>query len=165
MKYNTTNILLLIAFVALPLAGLLLHLKLHPDLTFLTYILWFDIIVITLLYLFDKTIFYGFALNSVFFATGVVMHLMYVPGGGISDILISIPDFSIGYVLWIQNRNIHQFEKPLPKKSNKSIKNKPLKQINNQNIKQQIEDKSDKKPNEQTENKNAPKKQKQPNKK
>ncbi|MBT4136184.1 hypothetical protein HOD75_01800 [archaeon] len=112
MKLNTTNIILLIAFIALPIAGLMLHLKLHPDLTFLTYILWFDIIAITLMYLFNKSIFYGFALNSVFFIVGVIMHIMYVPGGGISDILLAIPDFSIGYVLWIQNK----IEEPISKK-------------------------------------------------
>ena len=30
---------------------------------------------------------------------------MYVKGGGLTDILLSIPDFSIGYVLWYLNTN------------------------------------------------------------
>lgn len=106
IKFNINNILMLIAFIALPIAGLMLHLKLHPDLTFLTWILWFDIIIISMLYLWEKTRFYGFALNSMFFIVGVIMHLIYVPSGGISDILLSIPDFSLGYILWVLNRNI-----------------------------------------------------------
>jgi len=92
--------ILMIGFVALPIAGLMLHLKLHPDYVWLTYILWFDIIAISLMYLSKKTIFYGFMLNTVFFIVGVIAHATVVPGGGISDILISIPDFSIGYALW-----------------------------------------------------------------
>ncbi len=104
IKFDLQNILLLLAFIALPVAGLMLHLKLHPDLTYLTYILWFDIIIISILYLFDKTRFYGFVLNTVFFAVGVIMHIIYVPGGGITDILLSIPDFSIGFVLWRMNK-------------------------------------------------------------
>ena len=90
--------------MALPIAGLLLHLKLHPTYDFLTYTLLFDIIIITLLYLFKKTIFYAFILNSVLFITGVIMHFAYVGLGGISDILISIPDFVIGYTLWELNK-------------------------------------------------------------
>ena len=103
MRWNSVNIFLLVALIALPIAGFMLHSKLHSDLTYLRYILLFDIIVITLLYLFDKTRFIGFILNSVFFLVGVVMHIMYVSGGGLSDILLSIPDFSIGYALWILN--------------------------------------------------------------
>jgi len=100
MRFNLTNIFLFIALIALPIAGLMLHLKIHSGYHFLTYILLFDIIIISLLYLSNKTIFYGFALNSIFFIVGIIMHLIYIPGGGISDILLSIPDFSIGYALW-----------------------------------------------------------------
>jgi len=118
MKFNLTNIILLIAFIALPIAGLMLHLKLHSQYTFLTYILLFDIIIITLLYLNNKTIFYGFALNTVFFIVGIIAHLTVA--GGWSDVLIAIPDFSIGYVLWIQN---------LSTKTSKQ-NNKPIQTIN-----------------------------------
>ena len=104
IKFNSKNIVLLLGLIALPIAGLMLHLKLHPDYGFLTYILLFDLIVITLLYLFKKTLFYAFVLNSVFFAVGIIMHILYVPGGGISDIILSIPDFSIGYILWRLNK-------------------------------------------------------------
>lgn len=134
LKLNLNNIFLLIALIALPVAGLLLHLKLHPDLTFLTWILWFDIIVITLLYLWQKTRFYGFALNTTFFVVGVIMHAMYVPGGGITDILISIPDFSIGFALWVLNRKeiencLNNSKKDLPKKISKPL-TKPSKPTN-----------------------------------
>ncbi|MBT4166055.1 hypothetical protein HOE04_03395 [archaeon] len=113
MKFNHINISLLIAFVALPIAGLLLHLKIHPQYTFLNYILLFDIIIITLLYLNKKTIFYGFALNTTFFIVGVIAHLTVA--GGWTDVLIAIPDFSIGYVLWFQNKSSLIQNKTLPK--------------------------------------------------
>ena len=103
MEFNFRNSVLFVALLALPIAGMMLHLKLHAGYTYLTYILLFDIIVISLLYLFQKTIFYAFVLNSVFFIVGVIMHITYVPGGGISDILLSIPDFSVGYILWSLN--------------------------------------------------------------
>lgn len=120
MKFSHINIILLIGLIALPIAGLMLHLKLHADKTYLTWILLFDIIIITLLYLFNNTRFYGFVLNSVFFTVGVIMHIMYVPGGGLSDILLSIPDFSIGYVLWILNTNTNNpSNKPFKKVSKK----------------------------------------------
>ena|SRR3989344_2522235 len=116
MKFNHTNIILLIGLIALPIAGLMLHLRLHADKTYLTWILLFDIIIISLLYLFNNTRFYGFILNSVFFIVGVIMHIMYVPGGGLSDILLSIPDFSIGYVLWYLNVNTNNPAKAKGKK-------------------------------------------------
>ncbi len=103
IKFNSINILLLLGIIALPVAGLMLHLKLHSDLTFLTYVLLFNIIIIPFLYLFEKTRFYGFILNSVSFVVGVIMHITYVPGGGLSDILLAVPDFAIGYVLWRLN--------------------------------------------------------------
>jgi len=105
IKLNSVNLILLIALIALPIAGLILHLKLHPNYIFLTYILLFDIVIITLLYLFKKSIFYAFILNTVFFLVGVIMHIIYVTNP-ISDILLSIPDFGIGYVLWKLNKDI-----------------------------------------------------------
>ena len=104
LKFDLMNLILLAGLITLPIAGLLLHLKLHPDLTYLTYILLFDIVIITALYLFKRTGFYAFALNSVFFMVGVIMHFQYLGMGGLSDVLISIPDFSIGYVLWRLNK-------------------------------------------------------------
>jgi len=103
IKFNSINILLILGLIALPVSGLMLHLRLHSDLIFLTYVLLFNIIIIPLLYLFEKTRFYGFILNSVSFVVGVIMHATYVPGGGISDILLAVPDFAIGYVLWRLN--------------------------------------------------------------
>ena len=103
IKFNSNNVLLLLGLIALPVAGLMLHLKLHPEITFLTYILLFNVIIIPLLYLFDKTRIYAFLLNSVSFAVGAVMHGVYLGVGGIGDILMGIPDFVIGYVLWRLN--------------------------------------------------------------
>ena len=103
IKFNANNILLLLGLIALPVAGLMLHLRLHPDIVFLTYILIFNIAIIPLLYLFDKTRIYAFLLNSVSFAVGAIMHGIYLGTGGIGDILMGIPDFAIGYVLWRLN--------------------------------------------------------------
>ena len=103
IKFNANNILLLLGLIALPVAGLMLHLRLHPDIVFLTYILIFNIAIIPFLYLFDKTRIYAFLLNSVSFAVGAVMHGIYLGTGGIGDILMGIPDFAIGYVLWRLN--------------------------------------------------------------
>lgn len=100
---NNLSLALLLGLVALPVAATLLHIKLHPQYVFLTYIALFDAIAITLLYLFRKTIFLGFILNTVLFIAGIIAHLKYVPGGGLTDILLSIPDFSIGYALWSLN--------------------------------------------------------------
>jgi len=123
IKLNYLNLILLIGFIALPIAGLMLHLKLHPALTYLTWILWFDIIAITLLYMSNKTLIYGFILNTVFFVVGVIMHLMYVPGGGISDILISIPDFSLGFILWALNKDEYGIkDESIPENKNKKLR-------------------------------------------
>ncbi len=103
IKFNFNNFLLLLGLIVLPIAGLMLHLKLHPDYVFLTYILLFNIVIIPLLFIFNKTRFYGFLLNSVSFTLGVIMHGIYIGISGISDILMGIPDFVIGYVLWELN--------------------------------------------------------------
>ena len=103
IKFNANNVLLLLGLIALPIAGLMLHLRLHPEYGFLTYILIFNIAIIPLLYLFEKTRIYAFLLNSVSFAVGAVMHGVYLGVGGISDILMGVPDFVIGYILWRLN--------------------------------------------------------------
>ncbi|MFH1359178.1 MAG: hypothetical protein ABIH37_04775 [archaeon] len=98
-KLDSMFWILLIALIALPLAGTLIHIKLHNETyPWLIYITLFDVIVISLMYLFRKTIFSGFILNTVLFVTGVIAHLTVA--GGWSDVLLAIPDFSIGYVLW-----------------------------------------------------------------
>ena len=104
IKLNLNNVLLLLGLIAVPVAGLMLHLRIHPDYVFLTYILIFNIVIIPLLFLFKKTMFYGFVLNSVSFIVGIIMHLSYVGVNGISDILMGIPDFAIGFVLWRLNK-------------------------------------------------------------
>ncbi|MEK6945165.1 MAG: hypothetical protein AABW63_00020 [Nanoarchaeota archaeon] len=121
LKFNFQNTVLFGALLAAPIAGLMLHNRIHPTITYLPYILLFDIVIISGLYLFEKTRFSGFVLNSVFFLVGIIMHLTYVPGGGISDILLSIPDFTVGYTLW--KLNIH-FETPAPVREVEKTKKK-----------------------------------------
>ena len=94
--------LLIVGMLALGISGLMLHLKIHADITWLTWILLFDITIITLLYLSKKTIFYAFALNTVFFIVGVIAHFSVLGiKGGIGDVLIAVPDFVMGYILWV----------------------------------------------------------------
>lgn len=97
-RFNLLFWILIAGLIALPLGSLLIHLKLHAQYTWLTYLVLFDIIVITALYFSKKTIFYAFILNSVFFIAGVIAHLTVAGGWG--DVLMAIPDFSIGYALW-----------------------------------------------------------------
>ena len=33
------------------------------------------------------------------------MHIIYLGGGGLTDILISVPDLSMGFVLWFLNKS------------------------------------------------------------
>ena len=127
IKFDLSNTFLFLGLLALPIAGLMLHNRLHSAITYLPYILYFDIIIISLLYLFDETRFIGFLLNSVFFAVGVVMHLTYVEGGGLSDILISIPDFAMGYALWVWNNKSIESLNPFSNKPKPIIeKQKPV---------------------------------------
>ena len=92
--------ILMAGLIALPIAGTMLHIKIHAKLTYLTYITLFDAVIISLLYLSRKTIFYGFMLNTTLFIVGVIAHFYSVGFKGTSDVLLSIPDFSIGYALW-----------------------------------------------------------------
>lgn len=144
MKFNFFNTQTLIALIALPLAGLLLHSKIHPEITYLTWILLFDIIIISLLYIFDKTRFYGFILNTTFFVVGVIMHITFLENPAWTDILISMADFSLGYILWIQNKvygveksvkikekgnSLNKIPNPPENKKIKKIVQKPTKNI------------------------------------
>lgn len=122
INFNFKNILLLAGLIASPIAGLMLHLRLHSDLVYLTYILWFDITIISLLYLFNKTRFIGFILNTVFFLVGVIMHFTYLGIGGIGDILLAIPGLAIGYILWRDNLEFIAESKVPIKKFKKKIK-------------------------------------------
>ena len=76
----------------------MLHLRIHSeDYPWLIYITLFDTVIISLMYLSKKTIFSAFILNTVLFVVGVIAHLTVAGGWG--DVLMAIPDFSIGYVL------------------------------------------------------------------
>ena len=102
IRFDLTFWILIAALIALPLGSLLVHMKLHSQYTWLTYFVLFDIIIISLMYFSKKTIFYAFILNTTFFITGVIAHLTVA--GGIGDVLMAIPDFAIGYALWVWYR-------------------------------------------------------------
>jgi len=94
--------ILMIGFIALPLAATLLHIKLHnEDYPWLVYITAFDVIIISLMYFSRKTIFSGFVLNTTLFVVGIIAHISVLGlENSISDNLLAIPDFAIGYALW-----------------------------------------------------------------
>ncbi len=98
VRLDLTFWILMAGLIALPVAALMLHIKLHSDYIWLTWIVLFDAVIISLLFFFRKTIFYGFMLNTTLFITGVIAHLTVA--GGISDVLLAVPDFAIGYALW-----------------------------------------------------------------
>jgi len=98
-KFDLIFWVLMAGLIALPLAATMLHIKLHnEDYPWLIYVTLFDTIIISLMYFSRKTIFSAFILNTVFFVVGVIAHLTVAGGWG--DVLMAIPDFSIGYVLW-----------------------------------------------------------------
>ena len=102
IKLNSLNLIVLAGLFALPISALLLHLRLHPNIAWVTYLVLFDIVVISLLFLFKKTVFLAFMLNSLFFIAGVMAHIIFV-SDAYTDILISIAGFSLGYVLFSLN--------------------------------------------------------------
>lgn len=58
--------ILIIALIALPIAGTMLHIKLHKELTWLSYITLFDAVIITLLYFSKKQFFMDLYLILLF---------------------------------------------------------------------------------------------------
>ena len=96
---NKLQISLLIALFLLPVSAVFLHMKVHPDITWLLPLAIFDAIVITALYLHDKTRIYGFWLNTLLGVTGVIFHLQYSIMGTLADNAIMISDVLIGYAL------------------------------------------------------------------
>ena len=96
---NKTQISLLIALFLLPISAVLLHLKVHPDITWLLPIAIFDAVVITALYLHDKTRIYGFWLNTLLGLTGIIFHLQFSVIGTLADNAIMLSDMLIGYAL------------------------------------------------------------------
>ncbi len=96
---NKVQKALLIALFLLPVSAILLHLKVHPDITWLLPIAAFDAVVITALYLHKKTRIYGFWLNTLLGLTGIVAHLQFSLIGTMADNAIMLSDMLIGYAL------------------------------------------------------------------
>ncbi|MDD5416690.1 MAG: hypothetical protein PHU12_01815 [Candidatus Aenigmarchaeota archaeon] len=90
---------LLLALFSLAMSGVLLHLKIHPTITWLLPLALFDAIIITLMFYFEKTKIYGFWLNTLFGLVGIIFHLQTSVTGTMSDNAIMLADVLIGYVL------------------------------------------------------------------
>ena len=101
LKMNKTQISLLIALFLLPISAVLLHLKVHPDIAWLLPIALFDAIIITALYLNNKTRIYGFWLNTLLGLTGIIAHLQFSAIGTLADNAIMLSDMLIGYALLV----------------------------------------------------------------
>ena len=101
MAFNLSKlqISLLIALVMLPLSGTLIHLHVHPDITWILYLTLFDVVAITALYLHDKLRIYGFWLNTLICLAGVVYHIQIGFMRTLSDNTLIIADIMIGYAL------------------------------------------------------------------
>ncbi len=96
---NKLQISLLIALIMLPLSGALIHLKVHPDIQWLLYLTLFDAIVVTGLFVFNKTRIYGFWINTILGLAGVIYHAQFSLVGTLSDTMLIVADVMIGYAL------------------------------------------------------------------
>lgn len=92
--------LLLLALFFLPAAATLIHFKIHAKVLWLPYLTLFDAVVVTTLFCFKRTAVYAFFLNTIFVIVGIGFHLKFLPGGW-SDIMISLTDLFLGYVLYV----------------------------------------------------------------
>lgn len=90
---------LLIALIMLPLSATLIHLHVHGDIQWLLYLALFDTVIITGMFMFDKTRIYGFWLNTLVGLGGVIYHAQFSFIGTLSDNMIIIADICIGYAL------------------------------------------------------------------
>lgn len=98
---------LLCALFLMPVAGTLLHQRLHPNLDFLTYITLFDAIIITILFAKKSTTGTAFILNTILAGAGLYHFVMKLDSGiiasvmyGLSDVIFVAIDFFIGLALY-----------------------------------------------------------------
>ncbi|MBU3897047.1 MAG: hypothetical protein KJ697_03905 [Nanoarchaeota archaeon] len=92
---------LLLALFLLPMSAVLLHLKVHPTITWLLPLALFDAIIITLLFYWDKTKTYGFWANTILGLVGIIFHLQTSVMGTMADNAIMLADMLVGYVLYV----------------------------------------------------------------
>ena len=94
---------LLIALAMLPLAATLIHIGVpYHNITWehwVTYLTLFDVIVVTALFVYEKTKIYGFWINTLLGLAGIVYHAQTSMVGTISDSMIIVADIMIGFAL------------------------------------------------------------------
>ena len=105
ISFNLTNIFLLFILLLIPIIGVVFHQKFHPTYYIpILYVLLADLLIITPLFLFHKTIDYAVVINSGFVFAGVMVHILFLIKGGYIGLIFSMFDFGAGYVLWKLNR-------------------------------------------------------------
>ncbi len=94
------KIALLVALFMLPASATLIHGYVHPTITWIHYVTIFDAVVVTALFYFNKTRASGFWLNTVLALVGIIYHITFSPLQTLSDSMIIVADFAIGYALY-----------------------------------------------------------------
>ncbi len=98
-KLNKLQITLLIALMLLPLSATLIHSHVHATIEWVFWLTLFDTVIVTVLYVFDKTRIYAFWLNTLIAFAGIVYHAQFNFMGTLSDSLLCVADILIGYAL------------------------------------------------------------------
>jgi hypothetical protein len=115
---------LLIALLLLPLSATLIHAHVHPDVQWVFYFTLFDVIVITALFAFERTKMYGFWLNTIFGAVGLIYHLQTSIIGTLSDQMIIFADLLIGYALISLTQKSVITKVKVPRRKRKTVRRK-----------------------------------------
>lgn len=97
---DTIKVALLAALFLLPASAALIHSIVHPTVIWVLYVCVFDAIVVTALFYFDKTRPYGFWLNTGLAAAAIIYHATFSLIQTLSDNMIVVADFAIGYALY-----------------------------------------------------------------
>lgn len=98
-RITSAKLLLMLALFLIPISGFPLHTKLHADIWWINYIVLFDAVIITGMFYFKKTRFWGFWLNSVVGVTGILMHFGVGIMGTLTELALSVGDLAIGFAL------------------------------------------------------------------
>lgn len=115
---KTVKYALLAALFLMPVVATLLHQRLHPNLTFLTYITLFDAIIITALFIKKSTVNTAFVLNTILCGAALYHLVIYLERGilasimgGLTDVMFAAVDFFIGLALYRLVQQESQAEK------------------------------------------------------
>jgi len=90
---------ILLALFFLPAGAALIHQKIHTAIVWLSWLGWFDAIIVTLMFKSRKTAVFALFLNSIFVIAGVGYHLQFLPGGW-ADIMVSLTDLFLGFAAY-----------------------------------------------------------------